>query len=103
MITFKIGGVHPHDNKIAKEAAIAPLAPPAKVAISMAQHLRAPATPVVAKGDKVLVGQVIGEPSGFISGFVHSSVSGTVAAVEPRADIAGNMVPHVVIDVEGDE
>ncbi len=103
MITFKIGGVHPHDNKIAKEAAIAPLAPPAKVAISMAQHLGAPATPVVAKGDKVLVGQVIGEPSGFISGFVHSSVSGTVAAIEPRADIAGNMVPHVVIDVEGDE
>ena len=103
MITFKIGGVHPHENKIAKDAAITPLAPPAKVAISMAQHLGAPATPVVAKGDKVLVGQVIGEPSGFISGFVHSSVSGTVAAVEPRADIAGNMVPHVVIDVEGDE
>jgi electron transport complex protein RnfC len=103
MITFRIGGVHPHENKLAKEVAITPLAPPAKVAISMAQHLGAPATPVVAKGDKVLVGQVIGEPSGFISGFVHSSVSGTVAAVEPRADIAGNMVPHVVIDVEGDE
>ena len=103
MITFKIGGVHPHENKIAREAAITPLASPAKVAISMAQHLGAPATPVVAKGDKVLVGQVIGEPSGFISGFVHSSVSGTVAAVEPRAYIAGNMVPHVVIDVEGDE
>ena len=103
MITFKIGGVHPHDNKIAKTAAIDPLAPPAKVAISMAQHLGAPATPIVAKGDKVLVGQVIGEPAGFISGFVHSSVSGNVAAVEPRADLAGNMVPHVVIDVEGDE
>lgn len=103
MITFKIGGVHPHDNKIAKEAAIQTLTPPAQVAISMAQHLGAPATAVVAKGDKVLVGQVIGEPAGFISGFVHSSVSGTVAAVEPRADIAGNLVPHVVVNVEGDE
>ena len=103
MITFKIGGVHPNDNKIARTEAIDPLAPPAKVAISMAQHLGAPATPTVAKGDKVLVGQVIGEPAGFISGFVHSSVSGTVAAVEPRADLAGNMVPHVVIDVEGDD
>ena len=73
MITFKIGGVHPHDNKIAKTAAIDPLAPPAKVAISMAQHLGAPATPIVAKGDKVLVGQVIGEPAGFISAFVYRS------------------------------
>ncbi|NLD22574.1 MAG: electron transport complex subunit RsxC [Bacteroidales bacterium] len=102
MITFKIGGIHPHDNKIAKNAAIESLKLPNKVAISMAQHLGAPATPIVTKGDSVVVGQVIGEPSGFISGFVHSSVSGTVVAVEPRADIVGNMVTHVVIDVEGD-
>ena len=102
-LTFSLGGVHPADHKIASEAAIETLSPAQKVAISMAQHLGAPATPVVAKGDTVKVGQVIGEPSGFVSGFVHSSVSGTVTAVQPMPDLAGNQVMHVCIDVEGDE
>lgn len=101
--TFTIGGVHPAEHKLAKDAPIEKFPIPAKVAISMAQHLGAPATPVVNKGDKVKVGQVIGTPTGFVSGFVHSSVSGTVTAVEPRADLAGNKVMHVCIDVEGDE
>jgi electron transport complex protein RnfC len=101
--TFKIGGVHPHDNKISAEAAIEIFPAIETAYVSMAQHLGAPATPVVAVGDKVKVGQVIAEPSGFISGYVHSPVSGTVKAVAPRADIAGNLVPHVEITVEGDE
>jgi len=101
--TFRIGGVHPCDNKISADAAIEAM-PLVDVAyVSMAQHLGAPATPVVAAGDSVKVGQVIGEPSGFISGYVHSPYSGTVKAVEPRADLAGNMVMHVVINVEGDQ
>lgn len=101
--TFKMGGVHPNDNKISAQAAIEVFPPIETAYISMAQHLGAPATPIVQKGDKVKVGQVIAQPSGFISGFVHSSVSGTVTAVEPRADIAGNPVMNVVIAVEGDE
>ena len=101
--TFRIGGVHPHDNKISAEAAIEIFPAIETAYVSMAQHLGAPATPVVAAGDKVKVGQVIAEPSGFISGYVHSPVSGTVKSVGPRADIAGNMVPHIEITVEGDE
>ena len=101
--TFRIGGVHPHDNKISADAAIEVFPAIETAYVSMAQHLGAPATPVVAAGDKVKVGQVIAEPSGFISGFVHSPVSGTVKSVGPRADIAGNMVPHIEITVEGDE
>ena len=101
--TFKIGGVHPHDNKISSAAATEIFPAIATAYVSMAQHLGAPATPVVAPGDKVKVGQVIAEPSGFISGYVHAPVSGTVKSVGPRADIAGNMVPHVEITVEGDE
>ena len=103
MKTFKMGGVHWDDHKISANVAIERFPTPAKVAISMAQHLGAPATPCVEKGDKVKVGQVIGTPTGFVSGFVHSSVSGTVTAVEPRGDIVGNPVMHVCIDVEGDE
>ena len=101
--TFHIGGVHPNDNKITADAPIEVFPILDKVYISMAQHLGAPATPVVAKGDKVKVGDVIGEPAGFISGYVHASVSGTVTAVEPMKDLAGKLVMHVVIDVEGDE
>ena len=101
--TFRIGGVHPHDNKISAEAAIEIFPAIETAYVSMAQHLGAPATPIVAVGDKVKVGQVIAEPAGFISGYVHSPVSGTVKSVAPRADIAGNLVPHVEITVEGDE
>ena len=46
---------------------------------------------------------MIAEPGGFISAYVHSSVSGTVKSIGPRKDIAGNMMTHVEIAVEGDE
>ncbi len=103
MKTFSIGGVHPNDSKISKDCRIEVLPLPSKVFISMSQHLGAPAVPVVKAGDKVKVGQVIGEPAGFISAFVHSSVSGTVKTVGLRKDLAGKDVMHVEIDVEGDE
>lgn len=101
-ITFSIGGVHPNDNKNTRECAIEVLPLPQTVYVSMAQHLGAPAKPVVAVGDFVKVGQVIGEPGGFISAFVHSPVSGTVKSIAPRKDIVGNSQIHVEISVEGD-
>ncbi len=101
--TFSIGGVHPHDSKISADCAIETLPVPQTVYISMAQHLGAPAKPIVAVGDKVKAGQVIAEPGGFISAYVHSSVSGTVKSIGPRADLAGNKVNHIEITVEGDE
>ncbi len=102
-VTFSIGGIHPHDSKLTRECKIEVLPLPEVVYVSMAQHLGAPATPIVAVGDKVKTGQVIAEPAGFISAFVHSPVSGTVKAIAPRADLAGKMVPHIEISVEGDE
>ena len=102
-LTFSMGGVHPHDSKYARECAIEELPLPQTVYVSMAQHLGAPAKPLVAVGDSVKVGQVIAEPGGFISAFVHSPVSGTVKAIAPRKDLAGNFVTHVEIAVEGDE
>lgn len=102
-LTFKMGGIHPDDKKISERCKIETLPLPEKVYVSMAQHLGAPANPVVAVGDTVKVGQVIAEPAGFISAFVHSPVSGTVTAIAPRADLSGNMVNHVEIKVEGDE
>ncbi len=102
-LTFSIGGVHPHDNKLSRDCAIEVLPLPQTVYVSMSQHLGAPAKPVVAVGDKVRTGQVIAEPGGFVSAFVHSPVSGTVKSIAPRKDLAGNMTTHVEIAVEGDE
>ena len=101
--TFSIGGVHPHDSKISRDCAIEklPLAP--IVYIQLSQHIGAPAKPVVAVGDKVKVGQVIAEPGGFVSAFIHSSVSGTVKSIAPRADLAGNPQMCIEIAVEGDD
>ncbi|MBQ9475761.1 MAG: electron transport complex subunit RsxC [Bacteroidales bacterium] len=102
-LSFRIGGVHPADNKFAADRPIEVLPLPDTLYVSMAQHLGAPAKPVVAVGDKVKTGQVIGEPGGFISAFVHSPASGTVKSIGPRKDLAGNNVTHIEITVEGDE
>ncbi len=102
-LTFSIGGVHPNDNKISRGCAIETLPLPQTMYVSMAQHLGAPAKPIVAVGDKVKAGQVVAEPGGFISAFVHSPVSGTVKSIAPRKDLAGNMMTHIEIAVEGDE
>ena len=102
-ITFAIGGVHPDDAKLARGCAIEVLPLPETLYVSMAQHLGAPAKPIVAVGDKVKTGQVLAEPGGFISAFVHSPAAGTVKSIGPRKDLAGNSVTHIEIAVEGDE
>ena len=93
------GGVHPNDMKAAtNEKAIEQLAAPAEVVIPMSMHIGAPCKPVVSVGDKVTVGQLIGEPGGFVSAPIHASVSGTVKAVEPRPFSMGGTMMSVVIE-----
>ncbi len=103
MKTFRMGGVHPEENKISNDAAIEVMPVPSQMVVLMNQHLGAPATPVVQKGDKVKVGQLIGEAQAFMCANVHSPVSGTVAKVEPCKDAFGLAKPAVYINVEGDE
>ena len=98
-----MGGVHPEENKISNDAAIEVMPVPAQMVVLMNQHLGAPATPVVQKGDKVKVGQLIGEAQAFMCANVHSPVSGTVLKVEPCKDAFGLAKPAVYINVEGDE
>ncbi|MCI2057852.1 MAG: electron transport complex subunit RsxC [Oscillibacter sp.] len=98
------GGVHPGDMKAAtNEKAIEQLAPPAQVVIPMSQHIGKPCRPVVAAGDHVKVGQLIGEPTGFVGAPIHASVSGTVTAVEPRPYSMGGNMMSVVIENDGKE
>lgn len=101
-LTFSMGGIHPNDNKRARERAIEVLPLPSTVYVSMAQHLGAPAKPLVAVGDFVKTGQLIAEPGGFISASVHSPATGIVKSIAPRKDIAGNPVMHIEITVQDD-
>ncbi len=101
--TFRLGGVHPHDYKISKDAAIRVFDVPQTVVIPLGQHIGAPATATVQKGDKVLVGDVIGTATGFVSANIHSSVSGTVTSVDLALDGGNLRKPAVTIAVEGDE
>ena len=97
------GGVHPSERKeFSEHIALKKFPDPKTVVISMSQHLGAPANPIVQVGDTVKVGQKIGEAAGFISAPVHSSVSGTVVAVEPRMHgTRGSEVMAVVIESDG--
>jgi electron transport complex protein RnfC len=101
--TFRLGGIHPPAQKLSSGVAVVDLPIPAKVTIPLSQHLGAPATPLVKKGDRVLAGQLIGQASGFISANVHSSVSGVVEKIEDVMDASGLKRASVVIQVDGDE
>ncbi len=101
--TFKIGGVHPPENKLSAQGEIIILPLPEQVSIPLSQHIGAPAVPTVKKGDQVKVGQIIGQAAGFISANIHSSVSGTVTSLDPVIDASGYPRPAVTIKVEGDE
>ena len=103
MKTFRMGGVHPEENKISNDAAIEVMPVGKQMVVLMNQHLGAPATPVVQKGDKVKVGQLIGEAQTFMCANVHSPVSGTVLKVDTCKDAFGLAKPAVYINVEGDE
>ena len=95
-----LGAHTPHDKATAASKPI-PMPLPAQVRILMSQHIGAPAKALVKKGDEVFVGTKIGEAGGFVSANIHSSVSGTVAAVEAFRLSNGRMCDSVVIKTDG--
>ena len=97
------GGVHPVENKeYTERLPLRKFPEPETVIIPLSMHIGAPANPCVQAGDTVKVGQLIGEQAGFISAPVHSSVSGTVVAVEPHTHPnRGPGVMSVVIRNDG--
>ena len=104
MRTFPIGGVHPSDNKQwSKGSAIETMELPDVVNIPLAQHIGAPATALVKKGDTVVVGQLLAEPTGFMSAAIHSPISGTVTAVDLQPNGQGLRQMMITIKREGDE
>lgn len=101
--TFRIGGVHPEENKLSSEAATQVAKLPQQAIFPLSQHIGAPAKPVVKKGDKVKVGTLLAEAGGFVSAPVYSSVSGTVQKIDEVIDATGYRKPAIIVKVEGDE
>ena len=101
--TFSKGGIHPPENKLSAQEAIQELPIGKQVIIPISQHIGAPSTPKVQKGDEVKVGQIIAESSGFVSTNIHSSVSGKVLKVDKAIDASGYKRDAVFIQVNGDE
>ena len=101
--TFRIGGIHPPENKLSAGKKITALAAPKQVIIPLSQHIGAPAQAVVKKGDLVKVGTLVAKAGGFVSANIHSSVSGKVNKIDNALDSSGYKRPAIYIDVEGDE
>ncbi len=101
--TFK-GGIHPPYNKeLASGKAITRAPVPAELVIPLNQHIGAPNEPLVSPGDRVTVGQKIGGTDAFVSAPVHSSVAGTVKAIEDRPSFTGQIAKSVVITADAEQ
>ena len=103
MKTFPMGGVHPSENKLSCAKPIEALPLPDVVTIPLAQHIGAPAVAKVAKGDRVLTGQLIAEAGSFMSANIHSPISGTVTAVDMVVNGQGLRQMMITIKREGDD
>lgn len=99
--TFKIGGVHPAENKIAAGKPIVNMPLPAEVVLPVSQHIGAPAKPVVKKGDHVNRGDLVAEAGGFVSAHVHTPISGTVVKIDTARTPQG--MPVEAIYIKSDE
>ncbi|SMP45377.1 electron transport complex subunit RsxC [Anoxynatronum buryatiense] len=102
MKSFK-GGAHvPHFKRYTDRVQIQPMSVPERVTIPMHQCLGAPCEPLVKAGDRVSVGQIIGDSGEMISAPVHASVNGVVEKVETLAYCSGDVAKSVIIKTEGE-
>ena len=92
----------PHEKRTSNLETVAmPL--PSKIVLSMGQHIGAPASPAVAKGDQVYVGTIVGKSGGFVSSDIHSGVSGTGSAITTITAPNGATQTAVVIVPDGEQ
>lgn len=101
ILTFKRGVHPPHGKHFTENKPIEDLQPKDLLVFPMSQHIGAPAECLVKKGDRVLVGQKIGQASGFISANIHSSVSGNVKDVKPVLTASGTKALAVIVENDG--
>lgn len=102
MINLFKGGIHPKDNKgntVNKAVEIPPV--PQRVIIPVRQHIGAPCTPLVKKGDEVKKGQIIADSEAFVSSPIHASISGTVVDVAEYPHGVFGKALAIVIESDG--
>lgn len=101
------GGIHPlqelHEGKAATSARPIREFVPETVCIPMDMHIGAPSKPLVKKGDKVKLGQIIAEAVGGIGIPVHASVSGEVTEVASKQMQASRMSLCITIQSDGQD
>lgn len=103
MRTFS-GGIHPPTYKTStKDKKIRPARTPKKVVLALCQHTGRPSQPIVKPGDYVQVGAKVAERTGLISASLHSSVSGTVLAIEDAVHPLTGKFPSIIIDSDGQQ
>lgn len=97
-----VGGIHPYDGKdLSKDKPIKEILPKGDLYYPLSQHIGAPATAIVKKGDHVLTGQKIAEATGFVSAPIYAAVSGTIKGIEPHRVTTGDTVNCIVIENDG--
>lgn len=95
-------GIHVKDMKeLCSNSPIEVMPSPDTVYLCMSQHIGAPANPIVAVGDKVKKGQLVGEASGPVSANVYSSICGEVVAIEDIVNGLGQKQKYVVVKNDG--
>lgn len=100
------GGLHLPDGKaLSNSVPLSSMPVPRQLIIPLRQHIGAPAKPLVAVGDKVRKGQLIGEAQGAVSAMVHASSSGTVFAISehPIPHPSGLRAPCILIETDGED
>lgn len=103
MKTFRRGGAHPEENKLTNDCSIEVFPLPKQGVVFVSQHLGAPATLVVQKGDRVKTGQLIAKAEQFICANTHSPYTGIISKIDFATDFTGYKKQAVFIEVEPDE
>ena len=98
--TFR-GGTHLHEHKGTAGMETRRLPDPPTVSLPLSQHIGAHATPIVAVGDAVKVGQKIGVVENGLGCSVHASVSGVVKEIVTKHNAQGMPIQNVVIESDG--
>ena len=98
-----LGGVHPPEGKtLTENKAIEKLMPTSGLFVyPLSQHIGAPCSAIVAKGDRVLVGQKIADTEAFVSAPIYSGVSGTVKEISMKMTVSGTVENCIVIENDG--
>ena len=104
VFTFK-RGIHPNEAKqLSENVPINVLLPGVnnEMVFPLSQHLGAPCKPIVEIGQKVLLGEKIGDSDAFVSAPIHSSVSGVVKDIRPHLTVIGTIVNSIIIENDGE-